>query len=58
MESAAFDGFDHTVYREEIEQRWGAEASARSDRWWRGLGDEGAAYVRDAMRVYAASALT
>lgn len=29
-----FDGFDHTQYREEVEQRWGADAYARSTQWW------------------------
>lgn len=37
MTENMFEGFDHTRYRDEVEQRWGAEASARSDRWWRGL---------------------
>ena len=38
MASDMFDGFDHTQYREEVEQRWGKQAyGARSDRWWRGL---------------------
>ncbi|MBC7291082.1 MAG: MerR family transcriptional regulator [Actinotalea sp.] len=32
-----FDGFDHTQHREEVEQRWGADAYARGDAWWRGL---------------------
>lgn len=36
-----FDGFDHTQYKEEVEARWGAQAYADSDRWWRGLGAEG-----------------
>jgi DNA-binding transcriptional MerR regulator len=31
-----FDGFDHTQYKEEVEQRWGKDAYAASDRWWRG----------------------
>ena len=39
MAEGMFDGFDHTQYRAEVEERWGAEAYARSDRWWRGLGD-------------------
>lgn len=34
-----FDGFDHTQYREEVEERWGAEAYATSDSWWRSLTD-------------------
>lgn len=41
MEQNIFDGFDHTQYREEVEQRWGADAYASGDRWWRGLGPEG-----------------
>lgn len=46
MAEEAFDGFDHTVYKEEVEQRWGADAYARSDRWWRGLGADGQAAFR------------
>lgn len=38
-----FDGFDHTQYREEVEARWGADAYAASDAWWRGLGADGQA---------------
>lgn len=37
MAEDMFDGFDHTRYREEVEQRWGADAYERSDRWWRGM---------------------
>jgi DNA-binding transcriptional MerR regulator len=41
MAEKMFDGFDHTQYREEVEQRWGADAYARSDAWWRSLnGDQ------------------
>ncbi len=29
-----FDGFDHTAYREEVEERWGADAYAASAAWW------------------------
>lgn len=43
MVEKMFEGFDHTQYREEVEQRWGADAYAKSDRWWRGLGAEGQA---------------
>jgi DNA-binding transcriptional MerR regulator len=32
-----FDGFDHTVYRDEVESRWGAEAYRRGDEWWRSM---------------------
>lgn len=41
MSADMFDGFDHAVHREEVEQRWGADAYAQSDRWWRGLGQQG-----------------
>ena len=37
MAENMFDGFDHTRYRDEVEQRWGADAYARSDKWWRGM---------------------
>ncbi len=36
MAEKALDGFDHSQYREEVEQRWGADAYAASDAWWRG----------------------
>lgn len=39
MAEKMFDGFDHTQYREEVEQRWGAQAYADGDRWWRGMTD-------------------
>jgi DNA-binding transcriptional MerR regulator len=35
MAEDMFDGFDHTQYKDEVEQRWGADAYARSDAWWR-----------------------
>ena len=38
MAEQMFDGFDHTQYKDEVEQRWGAEAYAKSDAWWRGMG--------------------
>ncbi len=40
MAENMFDGFDHTQYKDEVEQRWGARAYADSDRWWRGMSDE------------------
>lgn len=39
MAENMFDGFDHTRYREEVEERWGRKAYADSDRWWRGMTD-------------------
>jgi DNA-binding transcriptional MerR regulator len=44
MAQNMFDGFDHTQYKEEVEQRWGKDAYARSDAWWRSMStDEKAA---------------
>ena len=34
MAEDMFTGFDHTEYKEEVEQRWGADAYAKSDAWW------------------------
>ncbi|MDP3951037.1 MerR family transcriptional regulator [Microbacterium sp.] len=39
MAENMFDGFDHTQYKEEVENRWGKKAYADSDRWWRGMTD-------------------
>lgn len=39
MAENMLDGFDHTQYREEVEQRWGRKAYADGDRWWRGMSD-------------------
>ena len=33
-------GFDHTQHRDEVVARWGADTYARSDAWWRGMGDD------------------
>ena len=37
MAEDMFDGFDHTQYKEEVEERWGKQAYADSDRWWRSM---------------------
>jgi len=34
MATEMLDGFDNTVFKEEVEQRWGREAYAQSDAWW------------------------
>lgn len=39
MAENMFDGFDHTQYKQEVEERWGRQAYADSDRWWRGMSD-------------------
>jgi DNA-binding transcriptional MerR regulator len=41
MPEEMLDGFDHTAHREEVEERWGADAYRRSDSWWRGLDGPG-----------------
>ncbi|MDQ2698426.1 MAG: MerR family transcriptional regulator [Actinomycetota bacterium] len=40
MAEEMFNGFDHTQYKDEIEQRWGKDAYAKSDAWWRSLTPE------------------
>ncbi|MEP6478525.1 MAG: MerR family transcriptional regulator [Rhodoglobus sp.] len=37
MAEEMFDGFDHTQYREEVEERWGRDAYRRSNDWWTAL---------------------
>lgn len=39
MASEAFDGFDHTQYRDEVIKRWGREAYEQGDRWWKSMSD-------------------
>lgn len=37
MAEEMFDGFDHTVYKDEVEERWGKATYADSDKWWRSM---------------------
>lgn len=37
MAADMFDGFDHTVHRDEVTERWGADAYAAGDAWWRSM---------------------
>lgn len=54
MAENMFDGFDHTQYKAEVEERWGTDAYARSDAWWRGLSaDAKDAFQREVMRLSA-----
>lgn len=39
MPHAMFDGFDHAVFKEEVEEKWGREAYADGDSWWGGKTD-------------------
>ncbi|MFF1574600.1 MerR family transcriptional regulator [Leifsonia sp. NPDC058292] len=40
MAEDMLDGFDHTQYKDEVEERWGAAAYAKSDAWWRSKSPE------------------
>jgi len=40
MAEKMFDGFDHTQYKDEVEQRWGEDAYSKGDAWWRGMSEE------------------
>ncbi len=59
MAEEALDGFDHTVYKKEVKERWGVEAYARSDAWHRSLTAGQRAGImqdqRDIQRDYAAA---
>ena len=35
MAEEMFDGFDHVKYKDEVEERWGADAYVKGDTWWR-----------------------
>jgi len=35
MANEMFDGFDHAQYQDEVTTKWGADAHAKSDQWWR-----------------------
>lgn len=39
MATEAFDGFDHTQYKDEVIERWGEQAYEQGDRWWRSLSE-------------------
>lgn len=54
MAEEMLDGFDHTQYKDEVEQRWGAEAYAKADAWWRGLSAQEKKERQDAQRALAA----
>ncbi len=37
MAEDMFDGFDHTEYKDEVVERWGAKAYSDGDSWWRSM---------------------
>lgn len=54
MAEEMLDGFDHTEYKEEVEQRWGAEAYASSNDWWMAKSaDEKAEFAQHQKRLSA-----
>jgi DNA-binding transcriptional MerR regulator len=40
MAEQMFDGFDHTQYQAEVEERWGADAYRNGDAWWRARSED------------------
>jgi DNA-binding transcriptional MerR regulator len=45
MAEQMFDGFDHTQYKDEVEEKWGPDAYRKGDAWWRSKSkDEQGAY--------------
>ena len=47
MAEDMLDGFDHTQYKEEVEERWGTQAYADSNRWWSSMSaDDKADWMR------------
>lgn len=50
MAKNMFDGFDHTVHQDEVEERWGKDAYVRSDAWWRGLDAEGQTSMKELVK--------
>jgi DNA-binding transcriptional MerR regulator len=59
MAEEMLNGFDHTQYKDEVVERWGADAYAKGERWWRSKSDaEKKAYQQqhaDIARDYAAA---
>lgn len=54
MAEEMFDGFDHTEYKQEVEERWGADAYRQSNDWFTGLtADEKAAWMRQQKQLAA-----
>lgn len=51
MAEEMFDGFDHTRYQDEVEERWGKDAYATGDAWWRGMTAEQKAAWKERSRL-------
>lgn len=55
MAEDMLDGFDHAQYKEEVEERWGRDAYAKSDAWWRSLSAQQKKERQDAQRALGAA---
>lgn len=53
MPADIFDGFDHTQYKDEVEERWGKEAYASADSWWRSMSEDEKAEWQDRSQALA-----
>ena len=52
MAEEMFNGFDHTQYKDEVEQLWGKQSYADSDRWWTSMSkDEKSAWKTTAAEL-------
>jgi MerR family transcriptional regulator, thiopeptide resistance regulator len=52
MAEDMFNGFDHTQYKDEVEERWGKDAYAKGDSWWRAMSaDEKAAWKQRSQQL-------
>jgi DNA-binding transcriptional MerR regulator len=54
MAEQMFDGFDHRQFKDEVEERWGAEAYRTSDAWWRAMSKDEQKTHQDAHKQIAA----
>lgn len=52
MAENMFDGFDHTLHKGEVTERWGAKSYAAGDSWWRSMSaDEKVAWQENQARL-------
>ena len=54
MPTEMFDGFDHTQYKTEVEERWGADAYRAGDAWWRSMSKDDRLAFQDQHKQIAA----
>jgi DNA-binding transcriptional MerR regulator len=52
MADDMFNGFDHTLYKDEVEERWGKDAYTKGDSWWQGMtADDKAAWKQRSQKL-------